>query len=317
MDRSPSMVVNALTIDLEDWHQIAYRKLLGRSVPASDRVVQNAHVILDLLAEHNTRATFFVVGTVAEQFPGLVCRISEAGHEVATHGLAHRYAIDLGPQAFEADLRRSIDILEEIVQERVWGHRAAEFSLDGSTLWAFKIMAAAGLRYDSSLFPIRHPRYGAPTAPCHPHLIHTPAGDLVEFPLATVRLLGQNLPIAGGGYLRLLPLAFIRWGIQALNRQGQMAVVYIHPYEFEEQWLDVPVATRSARKWFNLRWRALKRNWGRGWPVQAKFKVLLRSFSFAPLREVMVHGAEWQNSGILSTACPAIRPAVSAGSPPL
>lgn len=310
MERSPSMVVNALTIDLEDWHQIACRKLLGWSVPASDRVVINARLILDLLAEHNTRATFFVLGAVAERFPELVRRINEEGHEVATHGYAHRSVADMGPQAFDADLRRSIHILEEIVQEPIWGHRAAEFSLDGASLWALEIMTVAGLRYDSSIFPVRCRRYGMPTAPCHPYLIHTSAGALVEFPLATVRLLGENLPIAGGGYLRVFPLAFIQWAIRTLNRQGQVAVIYVHPYEFEDKWLDLPVVAQSARRWLGLRSRALKRNWGRGLPMQAKFRALLRSFSFIPLREVMVRGAEWQDSGILSTARPAIRPVV-------
>jgi polysaccharide deacetylase family protein (PEP-CTERM system associated) len=310
------MPQNSLTVDVEDWPQAAHRKLLGRSVPASRQVVANTHLILDLLAEHNVRATFFVIGTVAEQFPELVRRINEEGHEVATHGFEHRLITHMGPEAFDVDLRRSIHILEDIIQEPIWGHRAAEFSLDGSSLWALELMVAAGLRYDSSMFPIRHPRYGMPAAPRHPHLIHTPAGVLVEFPLATVRFLGQNLPVAGGGYLRVLPLAFIRWGIQALNRQGQVAVMYIHPYEFEEEWLDLPVPTRSARRWLGLRTRALKRNWGRGQPMVAKFKTLLNSFSFAPLREVMVHGAEWQNSDILSTARSAIRSVVSTGSPP-
>jgi polysaccharide deacetylase family protein (PEP-CTERM system associated) len=316
MLRSLPGPVNALTIDVEDWYQLAHRKLLGRSVPASQRVVVNTHLILDLLAEHGVRATFFVLGTVAKQFPELVRRINAEGHEVATHGFAHRRITHVGPQAFEADLRRSIHLLEEIIQEPIWGYRAPEFSLNGSSLWALEIIAAAGLRYDSSVFPIRHPRYGMPVASRHPYLIHTPAGALVEFPLATVRFLGQNLPTAGGGYLRVLPLAFIHWGIRALNREGQMAVMYVHPYEFEEEWLDLPVPTRSLHRWFGLRMRALKRNWGRGQPMQAKFKALLRSFSFAPLREVMVHGAEWQNSDILSTARPAIRPVVSTGSPP-
>lgn len=308
--------MNALTIDVEDWHQLAHYKLLGRSVPASRRVVVNTHLVLDLLAEHNVQATFFVLGIIAEQFPELVQRINKDGHEVATHGLAHRLIPDMGPEAFDADLRRSIHILEEITQEPVWGHRAAEFSLKGSLPWALEIMAAAGLRYDSSVFPIRHPRYGMPAAPRHPYLIPTSAGTLVEFPLATARFLGQNLPAAGGGYLRVLPLAFIRRGIQTLNRQGRIAVVYVHPYEFEEMWLGLPVPTRSARRRFGLRMRALKRNWGRGQPMLVKFKALLRSFSFAPLREIMAHGAEWQDSDILSTARPAIRSVVSTGSPP-
>lgn len=314
--QSPLAPVNALTVDVEDWHQLAYRKLLGCSVLASQRVVVNTHLLLDLMAEYNVRATFFVLGTVAEQFPELVMRISKEGHEVASHGFAHHLITQMSPGAFRADLRRSIDVLEEIVQEPILGYRAPQFSLNGSSLWALELMAAAGLHYDSSVFPIRHPRYGIPSAPRHPHKIYTPSGPLVEFPLTTARVLGQNVPIAGGGYMRVLPLAFIRWGFRTLNRQGHMAVLYIHPYEFDEEWLDLPVPTRSMRKWLHLRLRALRRNLGRGQSMQAKLRTVLRSFSFASLREVMVRGTEWQDSDILSTARQAIRPAISTGSPP-
>lgn len=304
-------LLNALTIDLEDWYQLASYKLLGYSVPASRQVLINTHWILDLLAEHNTKATFFVLGTIARQFPELVLRIKQEGHEVGTHGFSHRRVAKLGPETFAAELKRSINILEDIIQEPILGHRAAEFSVNNSTQWALEIMAAAGLRYDSSIFPIRHPRYGIATAPRYPYLINTPAGPLVEFPLATARLLGQNLPVAGGGYLRVLPLSFIRRGIQALNQEGHIAVMYVHPYEFQEEWLDMSAATRSVRRWFNLRLRAWKRNWGRGRSMQAKFKKLLGSFSFGPLCEAINYEPEQKDSGILSTKRSTIRSIVS------
>jgi polysaccharide deacetylase family protein (PEP-CTERM system associated) len=307
--------VNAMTIDVEDWHQLAFRKLLGYSIPPSRRVVVYTDLILELLAEQGVRATFFVLGTVAEVFPELVRRISEAGHEVATHGLSHRRINSMEPKVFEAELHRSIQVLEDASQQRVWGHRAAEFSVDGSSLWMFESLVAAGLRYDSSIFPIRHPRYGMPDAVRQPHLIHTPAGTLVEFPLATLRQMGQNLPIAGGGYLRVLPLGFIQRGIQSLNRQGQVAVVYVHPYEFDDEWLDLSVPNLPAHRWLALRMRALKRNWGRGRPMLAKFRTLLGSAAFAPLREVMVHGTEWQSTDVLSAECSTVRPTVSTGCP--
>jgi polysaccharide deacetylase family protein (PEP-CTERM system associated) len=307
--------VNALTIDVEDWHQLAHQKLLGRSVVASPRVVANTQLILDILAEHGARATFFVLGMVAEQFPNLVRRIKDEGHEVATHGFGHRLTSQMGPEAFGIDLRHSIRILEEIIQEPIWGHRAAEFSLRSSSLWALEMMAAEGLRYDSSIFPIWHPRYGIPDAPRHPYLIDTPAGPLAEFPLATLRFLGQNLPTAGGGYLRVFPLTFIRWGIESLNQQGYPAIMYLHPYELDEEWLDLPISTYAVHKWLGLRMRALKRNWQRGRPVRDKLKALLRAYSFAPLCEVMAHGTEWQDPDLLSKTCVAIRPAISTGSP--
>jgi polysaccharide deacetylase family protein (PEP-CTERM system associated) len=308
------MFLNALTVDVEDWHQLASAKLLGRTVPASKRVVANTHRILDVLAEHNVRATFFVLGTVAERFPDLVRRIVREGHEVGTHGYSHRLVSAMTPQAFDAELRHSISILEEIAREPVWGHRAAEFSLNDSTHWALEIMAAAGLRYDSSVFPIRHPRYGMPAAPRHPHLIRTPMGSLVEFPLATAKVLGQNVPVAGGGYLRILPLSMIHWGIRALNREGQPAVIYVHPYEFDQEWLDLAVPYQSTRRWMELRWRALKRNWGRGEPMLVKFKAVLRSFDFAPLREVMAYGTGWDDSDLFREKRPTVRSALPAGS---
>ncbi len=292
MSKSFLAPMNALTIDVEDWHQLIHRKVFGDLVSPSLWVVRNTHRVLDLLSEYDARATFFVLGTVAEHFPELVRRIHQEGHEVATHGYAHRRANEIGPKAFAADLRRSIHILEEIVHAPILGHRAAYFSLNGTSTWAFEIMAAAGLRYDSSVFPILNPRYGKQAANRHRHLIHTSAGSIVEFPPATARLLGQNLPIAGSSYLRVLPFAFVRWGIQALNRQGHMAVIYFHPYEFAEERLNLPVTIRSPAAWFSLRTSSSKHNWGRGRRLEDRFRALLSLFSFASLREIMAYESE-------------------------
>lgn len=293
VSKSSLAPMNALTFDVEDWHQLTHRKVFEDSVPPSKWVLANTHRVLDFLSEHDARATFFVVGTVAEHFPELVRRIHDEGHEVATHGYAHRLAEDMGPETFAADLRRSIHILEEIVQAPVLGHRAAYFSLNGtSSTWAFETIAAAGLRYDSSIFPIRNLHRGKQVAFRHRYLIHTSAGPIVEFPLATARLLGQNLPIAGGGYARVLPFAFVQWGIQAMNRHGHIAVVYFHPYEFEEERFSLPVTIRSPGVWFSLQTSLLKHNWGRGRRLEARIKTLLSSFSFAPLREIVADESE-------------------------
>lgn len=294
-----SQPVNALTVDVEDWHQLAHRWVSGQSVPPSRQVVKNTHQILDILDEHNVRATFFVLGMVAERFPELVRRIHAEGHEVATHGYAHRRVHDMGPEAFGADLRRSIRILEAITQEPVWGHRAAHFSIEHRMLWAWETIVAAGLRYDSSIFPIRYPGRGEPKAPRHPYKIHTPTGTVVEFPLATASLLGQNLPIAGGSYLRLVPAGLVRWAIRALNRGGQMAVLYVHSYEFEEGSLTLPVHAYPRRKPFYRSAQTLKFGWGRGARQQNKLTALLKSFPFAPLCEIYSDGEEGKSSGIL------------------
>lgn len=280
-------VLNALTIDVEDWYQLANRKLMGHFVPASPRVLTNTYWILDLLAKNNIRSTFFVLGRVAEQYPDLVRSINGAGHEVATHGYSHSLVYLMGPEAFRTELIRSINILEDITQTAVLGHRAPEFSVNGNTGWAFEIMLEAGLNYDSSVFPIRHPRYGMPSYPRHPYVLQNSSGTLVEFPLATSRFLGSNVPIAGGGYLRLLPFSLIRSCVNELNRHGYMAVLYVHPYEFDEEWLDLPILSSSFRTGMNLGMRSIKRNWGRGRPMRAKFEALLRSFSFASLSDLV------------------------------
>ncbi len=297
------MRCNALTIDVEDWFQLAYQKLCGQDIPASGRVVDNTRWLLEVLAEYNVRATFFVLGMVARQHPMLVREIASAGHEVATHGFAHRCIHAQTQEAFEADLRRSIWLLEDIVQQPVWGHRAAEFSVGTKTPWVFEALVAAGLRYDSSLFPIRHPRYGVPHAPRLPHIISTPQGPLVEFPPATMRLFRQNIPVAGGGYLRFFPPALIRAGIRQLNRQGQIAVLYVHPYEFDEEWLDLPVPAASLSRRMYLRWRAWKRNWRRGHPMRIRFRQLLREFPFVPLREVLDEYGTGEDTAVFSTPC--------------
>lgn len=278
---------NILTIDVEDWHQLAHRKLLGRAVPASQKLVDQTYLILKMLAEHNARATFFVVGAVAEQFPELVRRIQSEGHEVGSHGYSHRPTTSMGPEQFADDLTRSLRVLEDITREPVVSYRAADFSLNGTTPLALETLTACGLRYDSSTFPILHAVYGMPRAPRFPHRVETAGGPLWQFPLATVRLLGQNIPIAGGGYLRVLPVSLVKWGIRKLNQQGHVAVIYLHPYDLEEEWLDLPVAGQSPLKRVRLRLRALKRNWGHGRSFRAKLEALLDSFSFVPLREVV------------------------------
>lgn len=301
------MLTNVLTIDVEDWHQLAYRNLRGRDVEASRRVVDQTHLILNLLAKHDARATFFVVGTVAEQFPELVRRIQSEGHEVGTHGYSHRPTTSMEPAEFADDLGRSVRVLEDITQGSVLGHRAATFSLNGQPSWALETLVAAGLRYDSSLFPILHPAYGSPTASRLPHRMETSNGPLWQFPLATVRLLGQNVPIAGGGYLRILPFPFINWGIKTLNRRGQMAVIYVHPYDLEEEWLDLPVTVRSPLERARLGIRALKRNWGHGQSLKAKLDALLSSYRFSPLQDVMaVYEARRESTEILSAARPTV-----------
>jgi polysaccharide deacetylase family protein (PEP-CTERM system associated) len=226
--------VNALTIDVEDYFQVS---ALAPHFPRASwevtpqRVAGNVRRLLELLREAQVQATFFTLGWVAERNPALVREITAHGHEVASHGYAHQRIAELGPRAFLEDIRRAKSILEDITGAAVMGYRAPSFSVGRDNPWAFDIMARAGYRYSSSVYPIRHDHYGMPDAPRFPW---RPLPELLEVPVATARLLRTNLPAGGGGYFRLLPYPLSRWLIERINRVDRRpAVFYLHPWEID------------------------------------------------------------------------------------
>jgi len=231
-------MVNALTIDVEDYYHVS---ALAAAIPRARwpemerRVVTNTRHLLDLLDTHGVRATFFCLGAVAEEQPALIREIHDRGHEVACHGYAHELVYRQTPATFRGEVVRAKGCLEEIIGAPVLGYRAASYSITRRSLWALDVLHEAGFAYDSSIFPIHHDRYGIPDFPRFPHRVRGSAGDgLVEFPLTTARLLGRNLPVAGGGYLRLLPAALTYWGVGRVNRrEGQPAILYLHPWEID------------------------------------------------------------------------------------
>ena len=216
-------ISNALTVDVEDYfHVSAFADNIDRHDWGSHplRVEANTRRLLDLFDEYNARATFFVLGWVAERKTGLVREIADRGHEVACHGYSHQLVYNQTPEVFREETVQSKRILEEIIQTKVRGYRAASYSITSRSLWALDILAEAGFEYDSSIFPIRHDRYGMPDALDYPHQMKTPGGhSLVEFPLSTAKLLKYRLPIAGGGYFRLYPYWLSRAGLKQINRQ--------------------------------------------------------------------------------------------------
>jgi polysaccharide deacetylase family protein (PEP-CTERM system associated) len=232
-----TQIVNVMTIDVEDYfHVSVFDGLLPRlEWPRMEsRVCRNTERLLDILAEYNVRATFFVLGWVAERFPELVPRIASAGHEIASHGYAHRLIYDQTPEAFRQDVRRAKALLEDAWGRPVGGYRAPSYSITPRSLWALDILLEEGYRYDSSIFPIRHDRYGIPVSQRQPYRVSRKAGTLVEVPASTTRVGPINLPIAGGGYFRILPYWWIRWGIGRVNRsEEQPAVFYLHPWEID------------------------------------------------------------------------------------
>jgi len=275
-----SRVVNAMTIDVEDYfHVSAFEATVPRSRWDSleSRVVRNTDRLLEVFQTADVRATFFVLGWVAERHPSLVRRIAEAGHELASHGFGHRLVYDQSPAEFREDLRRSRAAISSAASAPVYGYRAPSFSITSRSLWALDIIREEGFVYDASVFPIRHDRYGLPSSPRHFHPMEGPAGTLWECPGSTIRVAGNNLPVAGGGYFRLLPYAWTRWGISRLNnRERQAAIFYLHPWEIDPEQPRLPGSRLSRfRHYTNLN------------KTETRLRRLVSEFRFAPLAEVL------------------------------
>ena len=231
-------ITNALTVDVEDYfHVAALAPNISRDSWTSreSRVVGNTRKILDIFQGFGVRGTFFVLGWVAERYPQLVKEIAVGGHEVACHGYSHKLVYEQSPKEFHEETVRSKKLLEDITGSAVLGYRAASYSIVRESLWAIDILADLGFAYDSSIFPVHHDRYGIPDAKRVPHRMSTPAGKtIVEWPLATAGILGFRLPVAGGGYFRLLPYWLSRWGLASINRrEGQPFIFYLHPWEID------------------------------------------------------------------------------------
>jgi polysaccharide deacetylase family protein (PEP-CTERM system associated) len=277
-------IVNALTIDVEDYFQVsAFERYVDRSqwdnYPL--RVVENTGRVLDLLESFGLKATFFILGWVAQRCPALVRRIQEGGHEIACHGYGHELVYSIGPERFREDIRRSKALLEDQCGVQVSGYRAPSYSITKQSLWALDILVEEGFSYDSSIFPVLHDTYGIPDAERFPNIIRTGSGPLLEFPLTTlpIQLLWKKmrLPIAGGGYLRLLPVGLIRRGMEAINRrERQPAVLYFHPWEIDPDQPRIKAGMKSTfRHYQNLE------------GTEDKLKHLFDRLKFASMRDVL------------------------------
>jgi len=248
-------VVNALSVDVEDYFQVsAFDAVIRRDQwnTMECRVERNVERILALLADAGMTATFFTLGWIAERYPHLVRRIAGAGHEVASHGFAHRRVSAQSPAEFLADIRLAKAILEDVSGQDVAGYRAPSFSISESNRWAFDAIMQAGYRYSSSIYPIRHDHYGMPHAP---RFAHESRPGLIEIPIATVRILRRNLPAGGGGYFRLLPYRISRWSIERINAcDGKPTMFYFHPWELDVDQPRVAASLKSRyRHYVNLR----------------------------------------------------------------
>ena len=235
---------HVFTVDVEEYFQVhAFEGVVQRQAWSSmpSRVEPSVGRLLDLLAARGVWATFFVLGWVAERHPGLVRRIAEAGHEIASHGWWHHRVTALEPSEFREEIRSSKSLLEDITGNLVSGYRAPSFSLTPKCRFAFDILVEEGYRYDSSIFPIWRPGYGWRGAPTVPHVRHCPAGPLLEFPLATTVLGPLRIPAAGGGYFRQFPLSLVRRAFREHDAAGIPGVFYIHPWELDPDQPRMPV----------------------------------------------------------------------------
>jgi polysaccharide deacetylase family protein (PEP-CTERM system associated) len=266
-------VVNAMSVDVEDYfHVSVFDGVVPRFTWAQmeSRVCRNTDRLLELFDEYEVKSTFFVLGWVAERHPELVRRIADAGHEVASHGHAHRLVYDQTPDAFREDVRRAKGLLENAGGRPVGGFRAPSYSITPRSLWALDVLIEEGYWYDASIFPIRHDRYGIPVSPRAPFPIRRRAGELMEVPGSTVRLGPLNLPVAGGGYFRILPYAWTRWGIARLNAtERRPAVFYVHPWEIDADQPRLPAGWLGRFRHY--------RNLDR---TEARLRSLLSEFRF-------------------------------------
>ena len=269
-----------LTVDVEEFFQVtALEKTIPRS--AWDQIPRRApglvEGILDQFSQSGTRATFFVLGWLAEREPEMVRDIAAAGHEIACHGWDHRLATSLSPTGFREDVRRSREILEDTCGCPVRGYRAPSFSIKPGFEWALDVLLELGFSYDSSLFPIRvHPGYGYPDAPAEPHTLSLAGGHLWEIPPATLQIAGLRLPAAGGAYLRFFPGLLVRSALMAAARRGLPGTLYFHPWE-----MDVDMPRFRAPLITRVRMRTGLNTMAR------KLAKLTAEFSFRPIRETV------------------------------
>jgi polysaccharide deacetylase family protein (PEP-CTERM system associated) len=269
--------LNALTVDLEDWYHVCGADGFDDSARWSEyesRVARNTERVLSILRQHRARATFFVLGYIAEREPSLVRAVAREGHEIATHGHFHRRVFEMSPEEFGEDVERSMGAISAATGETVVGYRAPEWSMRPHTMWALSILREKGILYDSSFVPLT--RMGDRTFPVGPCGIPTPHGEIREFPLTTMRCFGENLPFTGGLPLRLAPYFYILSRIRRMNREGNPAMVYVHPWEFdaEQPRIDLPWSRRFMH-YFNLP------------ATPRKFSGLMEHLRFAPVRDVL------------------------------
>jgi len=265
-------MLNALTIDLENWYDANLIAPYVSEDYRDNRVVASTHLILDLLDEYQVKATFFTLGSLAMEQPELITEIDQRGQEIASHGWGHQLVYSQTEEEFETDLIRSIKALKSITGKNAKGFRAPSWSVGEGTPWFYDVLIRNGIEYDSSLFPVKTELFGSADNPRSLHLVPHDNGSLREYPASTVRIAGRNFPVAGGAFLRALPLWYSSWGIRRIQREDTPAIIYLHPWELDTG-IPFPTMPRKVRIMHSLGRRGMIR----------KLKGLLRKFDFQPM----------------------------------
>ncbi|HRS17178.1 MAG TPA: polysaccharide deacetylase family protein [Thermoanaerobaculaceae bacterium] len=281
---------HALTVDVEDWHNATILQCTGRVEPPTTSVVRNTLALLELLGQHQAKATWFFLGEVAEAFPELVRKVAEAGHEVGVHGFHHHPLHKFDAPAFKAQIARARTAVEQSAGKRVLGHRGVDFSLRKETEWALDVLAELGFLYDATLFPVRTPRYGVSGAPLDAHRVALRDGrHILEIPVSVADPCGVRIPFAGGGYFRMLPLAVTR-SLFSLTARRRPVVFYLHPCEIEpESELGYLPDELSEQEKGMIRRCFRSESRGRAQGAR-KLRVLLSKYRFDTIENVFLGG---------------------------
>ncbi len=275
-DSKNKQIVNAFSVDFEDWFQgleVIPNESWGEY---ESRIERNANIIFDILDEAGITATFFVLGYIAEKYGHLIKEIDKRGHRLGTHGYSHRQVYKIKKDEFENEISRSVGLISDLTGQQVLGFRAPIFSIVEESLWALDILLKNGLKYDSSIFPVLNYRYGILSSDRFVHKLKTPDGNLMlEIPIATAKIFNTNFPVGGGAYLRILPYSLTKCGLRSINREGKPFVFYVHPWEIDPHHprIDLPFRI-SATHYFNLK------------STEGRLKKLGRDFKFASIEEV-------------------------------
>ncbi len=277
-------MINALTVDVEDYFQVsAFENSIDKNSwdKLEHRVANNVDKILSLFDEHQVRATFFVLGWVAERYPEIVRRIIDNGHELASHGYGHQRVTDLSRDEFVDDITRAKGILEDLAGEPVRGYRAPSYSIGEKNIWALEVLAQTGHQYSSSIYPIKHDHYGYPKAPRF--VFRDEKSGLIEIPITTIKWMNRLYPAGGGGFFRFYPYSISRWALNKVNHEdGKPAIFYFHPWEID------PDQPRQR----NIPWKSSFRHYLNLGKTEARLKQLLTDFDWGRMDQIFLVGQE-------------------------